>query len=271
MFLFSSNTLLTRAAVRRSLINPKSIHTSFFAKKDFKLVDIGEGIVQVEILKWFVKPGDRVQQFDKLVEVQSDKATVEITSKFSGVIKSVAVEEGKIAKVGQVLVQFEEDDTHPSSEKKPISSAPIINTQTKTVSPTSLENHLSIEQADDDKILATPAVRHLARENGIRLSFIKGTGKDGRIMKSDILEYIEKQQQQSSISTTPQPTEPKIEIQSPLLPSATLTTEKFKVIPITGIKREMGKLYLNFKAENNNLSSENDDFSRKNSPLRIYG
>ena len=70
----------------------------------FMLSDIGEGIAEVEILQWFVKPGDLVQQFDRLVEVQSDKATVEITSPFEGAIESVAYAVGDIAKTGTPLL-----------------------------------------------------------------------------------------------------------------------------------------------------------------------
>ncbi len=65
----------------------------------FKLADIGEGIAEVELMKWFVKAGDKVKSFDRICEVQSDKATVEITSRYGGTIISVHSKEGDIVKV----------------------------------------------------------------------------------------------------------------------------------------------------------------------------
>lgn len=67
----------------------------------FKLADIGEGIAEVELLKWFVKEGDKINTFDRVCEVQSDKATVEITSRYDGVISKVYHQEGDIVKVGK--------------------------------------------------------------------------------------------------------------------------------------------------------------------------
>ena len=74
--------------------------------KAFNLADIGEGIAEVEVMQWFVKAGDTVEQFDKLVEVQSDKATVEITSPFVGSITSLEYATGDVAKVGTALLHW---------------------------------------------------------------------------------------------------------------------------------------------------------------------
>ncbi|CAM9555221.1 unnamed protein product, partial [Hapterophycus canaliculatus] len=74
----------------------------------FRLTDIGEGIMEVEVLQWFVRPGDRVNQFDKLCEVQSDKANVEITSRYDGVVRNVHWSVGDMVQTGSVLVDIEE-------------------------------------------------------------------------------------------------------------------------------------------------------------------
>ena len=73
----------------------------------FKLPDIGEGIHEGEIVKWFVKPGDKVQEDDVLCEVQNDKAVVEIPSPVTGTVEEVLIAEGTVATVGQILVTFD--------------------------------------------------------------------------------------------------------------------------------------------------------------------
>jgi 2-oxoisovalerate dehydrogenase E2 component (dihydrolipoyl transacylase) len=75
--------------------------------KEFTLADIGEGIAEVELLQWFVEKGDTIKAFDKICEVQSDKATVEITSRYDGKIAAMHHEVGSIVKVGSVLVDIE--------------------------------------------------------------------------------------------------------------------------------------------------------------------
>ena len=220
------------------------IHSSLISKKDFKLTDIGEGIVQVEIMKWFVKPGDRVKEFDKLVEVQSDKATVEITSRFTGVVKSLAMEEGKMAKVGEVLVVFEDSpgdknvvppqQTPPPTPAKP--ATPVKTSESSSVSTS------ATAEVDPSDLIATPAVRHLAKENKINLSLIKGTGREGRILKSDVLVYLEQghhhppamEEERAQQSEVTKEVEPRP-------PPRKRNTGSVTVIPITGIRREMGK------------------------------
>ena len=73
----------------------------------FKMPDIGEGIHEGEIVKWFVKPGDKVQEDDVLCEIQNDKAVVEIPSPVEGTVEEVLVGEGTVATVGHVLIKFD--------------------------------------------------------------------------------------------------------------------------------------------------------------------
>ena len=123
--------MLARLAVRRSLqpqlyrcglaaANRRWLSTG--APQPFKLADIGEGISEVEITQWFVKVGDKVDEFDQLCEVQSDKATVEITSPHIGTITSLAYEVGAMAKVGEPLLHMviegeEEEEAAPAAEE----------------------------------------------------------------------------------------------------------------------------------------------------------
>jgi 2-oxoisovalerate dehydrogenase E2 component (dihydrolipoyl transacylase) len=122
-----------------------------------------------------VKPGQRVSQFDPICEVQSDKAAVEITSRFDGVITATHYKPGEMAKVGQPLIDIdvsEEDGSSDSSVK--ISEPPTSQT---SVIPNST-------------VFATPAVRRIAKENNVDLSQVQGTGKENRILKEDVIRFL---------------------------------------------------------------------------------
>jgi len=302
-----SSAILKRISVRKEpaiALALRSIHSSAIPRKEFKLTDIGEGIVQVEVLKWFVKPGDKVKEFDRLVEVQSDKATVEITSRFHGTIKSLAVEEGKMAKVGQVLVVFESDDAkQESAPVKPVLPSFTTPATTKASSPpppkvpmtvtSSSSADKEVEVADVDSeaaiALATPAVRHLARENKVDLRKVKGTGRDGRVLKGDVLAYLDKHESGSeapSVSAVPVA----LRSSSPSPPPATSTIKEpirstskgtVQVVPITGIRREMGKPPFDFNISGliihgfykltRMVDSENDDCRAEDSSHGVHG
>merc|ERR1719330_746979 len=101
--------MICSAAKRVCLRSPLRLHQAvraFSALTDFKLADIGEGIYEVELIQWFVKEGDMVKEFDKICEVQSDKANVEITSRYSGKIESLCHGVGDLARVGKAPVKI---------------------------------------------------------------------------------------------------------------------------------------------------------------------
>ncbi|KAK8924995.1 Lipoamide acyltransferase component of branched-chain alpha-keto acid dehydrogenase complex, mitochondrial [Metarhizium anisopliae] len=103
---------------------------SLYAVKPVLLADIGEGIVECEVIQWFVEPGARVEEFSPLCEVQSDKASVEITSRFTGTVKKLYYDAGEMAKVGKPFVDIDiEGDAEPeapapSQAQQPLASAP---------------------------------------------------------------------------------------------------------------------------------------------------
>ena len=237
-----------RALPRRAaagLDGARWIHASraLLGRIPFKLADIGEGIAEVEVLQWFVKPGDNVQQFQKIVEVQSDKATVEITSRYDGVVQSLNWKVGEMAKVGSTLVELEvegkEGDSAggkgkevaaaaaaPAPAPAPAGAAPpkaaaassagaagtaaVARPAVQLVKPAEVLKQLgsfSVEPVltgpgveplerpaafgvDSDKLLTTPAVRRLARDHDIDLALVPASGKDGRVLKEDLLNYI---------------------------------------------------------------------------------
>nr|XP_060629989.1 lipoamide acyltransferase component of branched-chain alpha-keto acid dehydrogenase complex, mitochondrial [Anolis sagrei ordinatus] len=148
----------------------------------FKLSDIGEGITEVTVKEWYVKEGDTVSQFDSICEVQSDKASVTITSRYDGVIRKLHYALDEIAHVGKPLVDIETATIKDVVPEEDVVETPAVSHEEQT--------HQEIK---GHKTLATPAVRRLAMENNIKLSEVVGTGKDNRILKEDILNYLAKQ------------------------------------------------------------------------------
>ncbi|KAL2017823.1 hypothetical protein VTK56DRAFT_1625 [Thermocarpiscus australiensis] len=178
--------------------------------KPVLLADIGEGIVECEIIQWFVEPGARVEEFSPLCEVQSDKASVEITSRFAGVVKKLHYEAGEMAKVGKPFVDIDiqgdakEEDlealTPPEPAPKEAGSKPekpfvLPSSETRAAPQVAALADNAAQSTPKPKgkhaTLATPAVRHLSKELGVDISEIDGTGKDGRVLKEDIYRFVE--------------------------------------------------------------------------------
>jgi 2-oxoisovalerate dehydrogenase E2 component (dihydrolipoyl transacylase) len=163
------------------------------------LADIGEGITECEVIQWFVSPGASIEEFDPICEVQSDKASVEITSRYSGVVKKLHYDVGQMALVGKPLVDIDipdgaESESPPSKEavSGDVSDA-AVSASPSGVDIRSAENSASIapNKNGNDKLksLATPAVRRVCSELGINIAEVNGSGKDGRVMKEDVLQY----------------------------------------------------------------------------------
>ncbi|KAA0712152.1 DBT protein [Triplophysa tibetana] len=148
----------------------------------FKLSDIGEGIMEVTVKEWYVKVGDKVSQFDSICEVQSDKASVTITSRYDGIIRKLYYDIDSIANVGNPLVDIETEAGEVEGPQEDVVETP----------PMSQEEHTH-QEIKGQKTQATPAVRRLATENNIKLSEVVASGKDGRILKEDILNFIAQQ------------------------------------------------------------------------------
>lgn len=166
-----------------------------------------------------VKPSGTVGVFDPLCEVQSDKASVEITSPFDGVVKQILVDEGEVAKVGEGLCIIEVDEEAldgvdpaqaepasppPDQEQEAAQASSFAETKQETESapapsPTPVSESRRPHPLDpnkppakkEDEVLALPAVRHLARQSGVDLALlVPGSGKNGRIEKVDVERYL---------------------------------------------------------------------------------
>lgn len=157
----------------------------------YKLTDIGEGIREVTVKEWFVKPGDRVSQFDVICEVQSDKASVTITSRYDGLVKTLHYKIDDVALVGNPLVDIELDeqsDNEISQEENAQEHQPKANPEMDRTSIVP-KDVMSAENLFG-KILTTPAVRRIALENNINLKDVTPSGRDGRVLKEDILAHM---------------------------------------------------------------------------------
>lgn len=172
--------------------------------REFKLPDIGEGLTEAEIVRWLVAEGDHVDADQPIVEVETDKAVVEIPSPYAGVVLELGGAEGDVIEVGEIIVVIGETGEQlesqpepeepaervfaPSQERPAPSSgfpSPIVGTlseEAETIEPPST----SPAAEPDQGIKALPIVRKLARDNDVDLSTVEGSGPHGRITREDV-------------------------------------------------------------------------------------
>jgi len=156
---------------------------------DVKLPDIGEGVAEGEIVRWLVKAGDAVKEDQPLVEVMTDKASVEIPSPRTGTIEAILVEEGAVVPVGTVLVSIAVagGGAAASAPAAAHAAAGSTTSATKTaVAPAPAGAPAGGGSGAAVRIEATPAVRALAKELGVALESLAGTGASGRITADDV-------------------------------------------------------------------------------------
>src|SRR5262245_23877966 len=147
---------------------------------DVKLPDIGEGVAEGEIVRWLVKAGDAVKEDQPLVEVMTDKASVEIPSPRTGTIESILVEEGAVVPVGTALVSIAVTGGGSAS------AAPAAAHAHASATAVAAKPAVASPPAAPTRVEATPAVRALAKELGVTLEQVTGTGPGGRITADDV-------------------------------------------------------------------------------------
>jgi pyruvate dehydrogenase E2 component (dihydrolipoyllysine-residue acetyltransferase) len=147
------------------------------SRYEFKLPDIGEGLAEAEVAKWLVKVGDRVVEDQPVIEMMTDKAAVEIGAPGAGVVVEQRVEEGAVVKIGEVLYVLESD-------------AAIAGSSTPASPPPAAGERRGDGEGEGESrsaaVLAPPAVRKLARELGVDISSLKGSGPGGRVTAEDV-------------------------------------------------------------------------------------
>jgi pyruvate dehydrogenase E2 component (dihydrolipoamide acetyltransferase) len=144
---------------------------------EFKLPDLGEGLTEGEIGRWLVSEGQEIAEDDPLVEISTDKTTVEIPSPASGTVLRILVGEGDVVAVGTVLVVIGENGAGPNESPVLATAAP---------GETSMRDSSAAEPVERGRVRATPLVRRLAQELGVDLAAISATGAGGRVTEQDV-------------------------------------------------------------------------------------
>jgi len=145
---------------------------------EFTLPDLGEGIAEGEIRKWLVKEGDVIEEHQPVVEIETDKAVVEVPSPKKGTVLKLFGEEGDTVQVGAVLLIIGEAGEKPQAEE----AKPAVVERAKSVTVVG-----ELPEEEEQVVLAAPAVRALAKEQGVALERLRGSGPGGSISREDVL------------------------------------------------------------------------------------
>ena len=281
---------------------------------EFKLPDIGEGVTEGEVVKWLVKQGDQVKEDQPIVEIMTDKATVEIASPKSGTIESLLVKDGDVVQVGKGLVSIQEageaasaeapkekseqpkqnasapaqkqGETAETKKEQPATQAkqtqdsgktgeadaqttqaaqkagtaapaaeqnaqqsdgsekkqPPASSTTKTQSPSQPQQQTAQQPAEPTQtVLASPATRKMAREHGVSLSSLAGTGDLGRVTKDDVQKAMGSPQGSATMESATSAGAPSAALSQPLnIPRASVSNAKNEErIPVRGIRKKI--------------------------------
>lgn len=208
----------------------------------FKLPDIGEGTAEAEVVAWHVQVGDFVEEDGPLADVMTDKATVEITAPVSGKVISIHHGVGEMAQVGSPLVEFETtaegagQAVEPTAQSVPADTgenkAPDIAVAPSTTKPSDTSPSDISDRAPRPK--ASPAVRRRAKELGISLEAVTGSGPQGRIRQPDLDMYLAYSANGPAFASASPPT-------SPLPPVLPIADSDFQETKMVGLRRKIAE------------------------------
>ena len=170
---------------------------------DVRVPTLGESVTEATVATWFKQPGDKINLDEMLCELETDKVTVEVPSPAAGIMGDIIAQEGSIVNMDALLTTISESSTKEPKIEKKLTTKTDKNI-TKTITESKSENQIiDIENA--------PSAKKLMAENKISSETIAGTGKDGRIMKNDVLKAVQsatnEETEQYSLSRTPSPVE----------------------------------------------------------------
>ncbi|UDM79357.1 dihydrolipoamide acetyltransferase family protein [Vagococcus fluvialis] len=205
------------------------------AIKEVLLPHLGESVTEASVVGWLVQPGDKVKRYQPLMEVVSDKVTTEVPSDFEGVIKETFVELDTDYPIGTLLMTIEVEgaDEVPAApaveEKVEAPAAPVAAAPVKTAAP--------VKPAGAATGRFSPAVLKLAGEKGIDLSLVTGTGKEGRITRKDILNFVPGE---TPVAAAPVAETP-VAAPKAAAPAPVFASGNDEVVPADGVRKAIAK------------------------------
>ena len=199
--------------------------------EDFILPDIGEGIVECEIVEWLVSEGDEIVEDQAVCDVMTDKALVQIPAKYTGKVEKLYYQKGDIAAVHSPLFQM----SIAGQSAEPDVSSAVVKAQTNAATKPSQKSATSANSSKqlNKKAVASPAVRRKARELDVDLTQVPGSGKNGRIYKQDIEDFLNETPSQAASQQAAQKAAEPV--------STVVSSGGSRVEPIKGIKAAMAK------------------------------
>jgi 2-oxoisovalerate dehydrogenase E2 component (dihydrolipoyl transacylase) len=229
----------------------------------FKLPDLGEGMVESEIGEWFIKVGDQVTEEDIVGSMMTDKAAVELSSPVSGKVVRLAGEPGDMVAVGAALVVFETDAVGgPSAGEKPVGgpSGPIAaeTAPTNVAAPTI-----------QTRVMTSPAVRRRAKEAGVDLATVAGTGPGGRVSRQDFDAHLAGKPPSTTVTGAAPATDKEIKVIGLRRIIAERMTKATQEIPHFTYVEEID--ITEVEALRKHLNDKNADKSQKLTPLPFLG
>ncbi|WNF37852.1 dihydrolipoamide acetyltransferase family protein [Bacillaceae bacterium IKA-2] len=218
---------------------------------EIKMPQLGESVTEGTISKWLVKQGDKVNKYDPIAEVMTDKVNAEVPSSYTGTVVELVAKEDETIEVGGVICLIAVEGE----------TAVVKSSSSKTV-PSEVEAPAASQANDSQKTRYSPAVLRLASENNLDLTVIKGTGRGGRITRKDILLLVEsgnmpKQEEQiaegqsrSEAVENPISHEPEVEISLDHKPKTVVTTSAGDIeIPVSGVRKAIAANMVKSKHE----------------------
>jgi len=209
---------------------------------ELKMPKLGESVTEGTIGKWLKQPGEKVEKYDLLVEVQTDKVNTEIPSPVAGTLKDVKVKEGDTVPIGTLLATFETaeaadapvsaapmplaatPDAPPAPQRPPSQSAAPRPEAPREAPPTPA----AAAPSSNGDVRATPVVRRLASEHGVDLERVQGTGLNGRVTRQDVEQYVAQRQAQPQQRQAPRPAA----VAQPEMPLALAGDEAMALTPM---------------------------------------